>query len=126
MEKKTNTGALFSRSPDVFKEGSLNINGTDYNIIVTKFKNKKGEQKFPVFMQIGWLNINTNKKNNDKQPDIRGNITFNTFKYNLGLWKVISKNNENYLSVSVSKDNYKTDTEKNKSVENENSDDPFA
>ena len=37
MEKKPNTGALFSRSPDVFKEGSLNINGTDYNIIVTKF-----------------------------------------------------------------------------------------
>lgn len=104
QQSKPNTGALFSGKPKVFKQGTIDINGSPQQVIVTEYENKQGETKYQIYFGVGYFNINTKKGDNEKSPDVLGNVVYNTFKYNLSAWKNKSKNGVSYLSINVKKD----------------------
>lgn len=61
QQSKPNTGALFSGKPKVFKQGTIDINGSPQQVIVTEYENKQGETKYQIYFGVGYFNINTKK-----------------------------------------------------------------
>lgn len=101
MEQKQNMGALFDSRDNIHKQGSININGKQHKIIVKKYQNAEGKDKYALYLQLGFMDINTNKADNPKRPDWLGNLTYNTFKHNISGWNNISKNNNEYVSLNI-------------------------
>jgi len=116
MEDKTvNRGVLFTdKESRIFKSGNINVNGDKKYFLVSEQKGKDGKSSYPLYLQVGWLNINT-KKTEDKQPDVLGNFEYNTFDFKVAGWKQEKQRDDGsinkYLSVSVQFD--KKESEKN-------------
>ena len=108
MEKKPNTGALFDSDSSIHKEGSIDINGNKHRVLIKKY-NQDGKDNYALYVQLGYMNINTNKGDNQKRPDWLGNLKYNTFDHNLSGWENISQNQKKYISLNVK---MKTDDDK--------------
>ncbi len=104
-DKKLNRGALYNSTDRIFKGGKINVNGSDQQFLVSEYTNKEGKKKFPIYVNVGYFNINTKKEQGSNQPDVYGNFEFNTFKFKIAGWKQVKKRDDgselNYLSVSV-------------------------
>tara|TARA_Y100000004_G_scaffold49603_1_gene54591 strand:- start:59 stop:472 length:414 start_codon:yes stop_codon:yes gene_type:complete len=100
-DKQLNKGALFNAlDQKIFKGGKINVNGDEQKFLVAQSKNKEGKDIYPLYQQVGWMNINT-KKTEEKQPDVYGHFDFNTFRFKVAGWKRQSEKGTNYLSVAV-------------------------
>tara|TARA_R100001369_G_C3322449_1_gene169183 strand:- start:1008 stop:1403 length:396 start_codon:yes stop_codon:yes gene_type:complete len=84
----------------VLRKGSIQIDGKELYSAIIKSKNNKGEEKYELMISAGLLHLNTEKKT-DKSPDISGPITFNDQEFKFGGWRKISKENNEYTSVSL-------------------------
>jgi len=104
-DKKLNRGALYNSTDKIFKGGKINVNGDDKQFLVSEYTNKEGKKKFPIYVKVGYFNINTKKEQGSNQPDVYGNFEFNTFNFKIAGWKQVKKRDDdselNYLSVSV-------------------------
>jgi hypothetical protein len=83
--------------------------------MVSQYTNKEGKTKFPLYLNVGYLNINTKKEEGSKQPDVYGSFDYNTFKFKIAGWKQEKQREDGstnkYLSVAVQFD--KEESEKN-------------
>ena len=110
-DKDLNKGALFNTlDTRIFKGGDININGDKQKFLIAESKTQEGKKVYPLYHQVGWVNINT-KKNEENQPDILGNFDYNTFAFKLAGWKKESQKGTKYLSVAIQFD--KKESEKN-------------
>jgi hypothetical protein len=104
-DKNLNRGALYTSKDRIFKSGKINVNGDEQQFQISEYTNKEGKKKFPIYVQVGYFNINTKKEEGSNQPDVYGSFEFNTFKFKIAGWKQVKKkddgNDLNYLSVSV-------------------------
>jgi hypothetical protein len=104
-DKKLNKGALYPSNDKIFKGGKININGDDQKFLVSEYKDKEGKTRFPLYLNVGYLNINTRKEEGSKQPDVWGSFDYNTFKFKIAGWKQEKKRDDGsvnkYLSVAV-------------------------
>lgn len=114
-DNKLNKGALFNSTDKIFKSGKVNVNGDDQQFMVSQYTNKEGKTKFPLYLNVGYLNINTKKEEGSKQPDVYGSFDYNTFKFKIAGWKQEKQREDGstnkYLSVAVQFD--KEESEKN-------------
>ena len=69
-DKKINKGTLYPSNDKIFKGGKININGDDQQFLVSQYTNKEGKTLFPLYLNVGYLNINTRKEEGSKQPDV--------------------------------------------------------
>ena len=60
-DKKLNRGALYNSTDKIFKGGKINVNGNDQQFLVSEYTNKEGKKKFPIYVNVGYFNINTKK-----------------------------------------------------------------
>jgi hypothetical protein len=114
-DNKLNKGALFNSTDKIFKSGKVNINGDDQQFMVSQYTSKDGKTKFPLYLNVGYLNINTKKVEGSNQPDVWGNFDYNTFKFKIAGLKQEKQREDGstnkYLSVAVQFD--KEESEKN-------------
>jgi hypothetical protein len=104
-DKKINKGTLYPSNDKIFKGGKININGDDQQFLVSQYTNKEGKTLFPLYLNVGYLNINTRKEEGSKQPDVWGSFDYNTFKFKIAGWKQEKQRDDGsknkYLSVAV-------------------------
>lgn len=100
-DKELNKGALFNTTDTrIFKGGDINVNGDKQKFLIAESKTQDGKTIYPLYQQVGWININT-KKTEEKQPDVLGNFNYNTFAFKVAGWKRESQKGTKYLSVAV-------------------------
>lgn len=98
----TNRGALFpAANLEVFRQGKVNVEGTDRNVIIVQGVSKTGERYFQVYQQVGMVNANKQKKS-DKSPDMIGDFeTYDKGMYTIFGYKRQSKSGMDYTQVSI-------------------------
>ena len=101
----TNKGALFPlKEPmEVIYEGNVNMSGFQRRVILIKRKNAQGQDTFEMFESVGNIK-RVEEKESDKHPDGKGVLEVRKVDKTLGVsfWRRKSKNDLNYLSVSLS------------------------
>ena len=86
----------------VMRKGSLTLDGKKYYVAIIESYNDRGEPKYEFMMSAGLLHINKqHEKVSENSPDIGGAITINEQVFKLGGWKKMSKNNQEYTSISI-------------------------
>ena len=107
MEKQYDnekTGFLWHENGNsrVVSKGSLTLDGKKNYVAIIESHNDRQEPKYEFMISAGLLHINKeHEKVSENSPDIGGSITINGSVYKLGAWKKISKNNQEYTSISV-------------------------
>ena len=107
MEKQQNdnekTGFLWHETDsNVMRKGSLTLNGKKHYVAIIESYNDRGEPKYEFMMSAGLLHINKqHEKVSENSPDIAGAVTINEQVFKLGGWKKMSKNNQEYTSISI-------------------------
>jgi len=101
----TNKGALFPlKEPmEIVYEGNINMNGFQRRVILIKRKNAQGQDTFEMFESIANIK-RVEDKASEKHPDGKGVLEVRKIDKTLGVsfWRRKSKNDLNYLSVSLS------------------------
>ena len=99
----TNKGSLFrpnEKTPAVSLEGTINIDGVDHNVIVTKRTNDSGKEWWDVY----FLNGKLFKNDSDKEgaPNVRGFIGTSEQKLkDIAAWRNKSSKGVVYYGVKV-------------------------
>ena len=99
------TGFLWHETDSrVMRKGTLTLDGKKHYVAIVESHNSEGKPKYEFMMSLGLLHINQeHEKVSENSPDIGGAISlgksFKTFK--LGGWKKMSKNNQEYTSISI-------------------------
>jgi len=100
------TGFLWHENGNssVMRKGTLTLDGKKHYVAIIESHNDRGEPKYEFMVSAGLLHINKeHEKVSENSPDIGGAISlgesFKTFK--LGGWKKMSKNNQEYTSISI-------------------------
>ena len=108
MEKQYDnekTGFLWHETDSrVMRKGTLTLDGKKHYVAIVESHNSEGQPKYEFMVSAGLLHINQeHEKVSENSPDIGGAISlgksFKTFK--LGGWKKMSKNNQEYTSISI-------------------------
>jgi hypothetical protein len=104
------TGFLWHETDsNVMRKGSLTLNGKKHYVAIIESYNDRGEPKYEFMMSAGLLHINKqHEKVSENSPDIGGAITINEQVFKLGGWKKMSKNNQEYTSISIKPKEEKT------------------
>ena len=93
----------------VMRKGSLTLDGKKYYVAIIESYNDRGEPKYEIMMSAGLLHVNQqHEKVSEDSPDIGGAITINEQVFKLGGWKKMSKNNQEYTSISIKPKEEKT------------------
>ena len=97
------TGFLWHETDsNVMRKGSLTLNGKKHYVAIIESYNDRGEPKYEFMMSAGLLHINKqHEKVSENSPDIAGAVTINEQVFKLGGWKKMSKNNQEYTSISI-------------------------
>ena len=99
------TGFLWHETDSrVMRKGTLTLDGKKHYVAIIESHNSEGQPKYEFMVSAGLLHINQeHEKVSENSPDIGGAISlgksFKTFK--LGGWKKMSKNNQEYTSISI-------------------------
>ena len=99
------TGFLWHETDStVMRKGTLTLDGKKHYVAIVESHNSEGQPKYEFMVSAGLLHINQeHEKVSENSPDIGGAISlgesFKTFK--LGGWKKMSKNNQEYTSISI-------------------------
>ena len=99
------TGFLWHETDSrVMRKGTLTLDGKKHYVAIVESHNSEGQPKYEFMVSAGLLHINKeHEKVSENSPDIGGAISlgesFKTFK--LGGWKKMSKNNQEYTSISI-------------------------
>jgi len=99
------TGFLWHETDStVMRKGTLTLDGKKHYVAIVESHNSDGQPKYEFMVSAGLLHINQeHEKVSENSPDIGGAISlgesFKTFK--LGGWKKMSKNNQEYTSISI-------------------------
>jgi len=110
MEKQYDnekTGFLWHETNSkVMRKGTLTLDGKKHYVAIVESHNSDGQPKYEFMVSAGLLHINEeHKKVSANSPDIGGAVSLalaDSFKtYKLGGWKKISKNNQEYTSISI-------------------------
>jgi hypothetical protein len=109
MEKQYDnekTGFLWHENGNsrVMRKGTLTLDGKKHYVAIIESHNDRGQPKYEFMVSAGLLHINQeHEKVSTNSPDIGGAVSLaDSFKtYKLGGWKKISKNNQEYTSISI-------------------------
>ena len=110
MEKQYDnekTGFLWHETNSkVMRKGTLTLDGKKHYVAIVESHNSDGQPKYEFMVSAGLLHINEeHKKVSANSPDIGGAVSLalaDSYKtYKLGGWKKISKNNQEYTSISI-------------------------
>ena len=110
MEKQYDnekTGFLWHETDSrVMRKGTLTLDGKKHYVAIVESHNSDGQPKYEFMVSAGLLHINQeHEKVSANSPDIGGAVSLalaDSFKtYKLGGWKKISKNNQEYTSISI-------------------------
>ena len=106
MEKQYDnekTGFLWHETDSrVMRKGTLTLDGKKHYVAIVESHNSEGQPKYEFMVSAGLLHINhEHEKVSENSPDIGGAITLNSSVYKLGGWKKMSKNNQEYTSISI-------------------------
>ena len=109
MEKQYDnekTGFLWHENGNsrVMRKGTLTLDGKKHYVAIIESHNDRGQPKYEFMVSAGLLHINQeHEKVSANSPDIGGAVSLaDSFKtYKLGGWKKISKNNQEYTSISI-------------------------
>ena len=110
MEKQYDnekTGFLWHETNSkVMRKGTLTLDGKKHYVAIVESHNSDGQPKYEFMVSAGLLHINQeHQKVSANSPDIGGAVSLalaDSFKtYKLGGWKKISKNNQEYTSISI-------------------------
>ena len=106
MEKQYDnekTGFLWHETDSrVMRKGTLTLDGKKHYVAIVESHNSEGQPKYEFMVSAGLLHINQeHEKVSENSPDIGGAISLNSSVYNLGGWKKMSKNNQEYTSISI-------------------------
>ena len=99
------TGFLWHETDSrVMRKGTLTLDGKKHYVAIVESHNSEGQPRYEFMVSAGLLHINQeHEKVSENSPDIGGAISlgesFKTFK--LGGWKKMSKNNQEYTSISI-------------------------
>ena len=100
------TGFLWHENGNsrVMRKGTLTLDGKKHYVAIIESHNDRGQPKYEFMVSAGLLHINQeHEKVSTNSPDIGGAVSLaDSFKtYKLGGWKKISKNNQEYTSISI-------------------------
>ena len=101
------TGFLWHETNSkVMRKGTLTLDGKKHYVAIVESHNSDGQPKYEFMVSAGLLHINQeHQKVSANSPDIGGAVSLalaDSFKtYKLGGWKKISKNNQEYTSISI-------------------------
>ena len=99
------TGFLWHETDStVMRKGTLTLDGKKHYVAIVESHNSDGQPKYEFMVSAGLLHINQeHEKVSENSPDIGGAISLaDSFKtYKLGGWKKMSKNNQEYTSISI-------------------------
>ena len=101
------TGFLWHETNSkVMRKGTLTLDGKKHYVAIVESHNSDGQPKYEFMVSAGLLHINQeHEKVSANSPDIGGAVSLalaDSFKtYKLGGWKKISKNNQEYTSISI-------------------------
>ena len=98
------TGFLWHENGNssVMRKGTLTLDGKKHYVAIIESHNSEGQPKYEFMVSAGLLHINQeHEKVSSNSPDIGGAITLNSSVYKLGGWKKMSKNNQEYTSISI-------------------------
>lgn len=98
----TNKGILFppNQNQQLGKTGKLNVNGEDRRIALILGKDNKGETTFDVYVQVGRV-WQQNEKKHENSPDVSGKMTIDGVTKRLAGWRN-EKDGKIYTSLMVS------------------------
>ena len=117
MEKQYDnekTGFLWHENGNssVMRKGTLTLNGKKHYVAIIESHNSEGQPKYEFMVSAGLLHINQeHEKVSANSPDIGGAISIPSSGsgsgsteprvFKLGGWKKMSKNNQEYTSISI-------------------------
>lgn len=97
----TNKGALFpTGDQQLLRNGPVHFGETEEKLAVIKVTTRNGKTVFEVYQKIGAVFANTNK-DNDKAPDMSGNVTYDGLEWRMAGWKEESAKGLQYTSVKL-------------------------
>ena len=100
MSDYPNSGNLFSANHmQVFRAGTVDIDGSDHEIAVIEVTTKKGDKMYLAYKEVGVLYVNR-QKSEEKDWDISGEIEVNGEKFMAWGRKRFDKNNNTYSRFS--------------------------
>lgn len=107
------TGFLWHETDStVMRKGTLTLDGKKHYVAIVESHNSDGQPKYEFMMSLGLLHINQeHEKVSANSPDIGGAISIPSSSsssgstearvFKLGGWKKLSKNNQEYTSISI-------------------------
>jgi len=112
------TGFLWHETDSrVMRKGTLTLDGKKHYVAIVESHNSEGQPKYEFMMSLGLLHINQeHEKVSANSPDIGGAISIPSSGsgsteprvFKLGGWKKMSKNNQEYTSISIKPKEEKT------------------
>ena len=125
FEYKENTGSLWHETNcTVVRKGKIKIEGIERYACILKNSQPDKPDKFEIAISAGLLKKVTDEERADSEkpdlmPDIKGLITFNTKKYELGGWRNVTGNGAEYTKVKLKEANLLSDEKKTYKKETE-------
>ena len=112
MDKKyENSGNLFAaNNTEVFRKGTVDVDGMDYEFLITATKTREGKVIYEAFVKAGGMYINT-EMTEKKDYNISGEIEVSLQKLMMWGRKREDKNGNAYTRVSVAPAKPKPDAE---------------
>ena len=108
------TGFLWHENGNssVMRKGTLTLDGKKHYVAIIESHNSEGQPKYEFMVSAGLLHINQeHEKVSANSPDIGGAISIPSSSsssgstearvFKLGGWKKMSKNNQEYTSISI-------------------------
>ena len=96
-------GAFFvDGNCQIMSKGTITINGATRYASLIKSKTQTGEEIYEVVVSAGRVFYNPpEKKQNEKGPDLSGNVTIDGLAYKFGAWSNVAKSGQNYLGIQM-------------------------
>jgi len=95
----TNSGVMFpAGSMDIIRQGKIDIEGFDHNLILVKCVTKKGNTVYEIHKQVGVAFV----AGEDKDFDAQGNLDVGNGEYTIWLRKKTSQNGNPITVASLS------------------------
>lgn len=120
MSDYPNSGNLFAaHNTEVFRKGTVDIDGMDYEFIITATTTQEKKVFYEAFVKAGGMHINT-EMTEKKDYNISGEIEVAMEKLMMWGRKREDKNGNSYTRVSVAPAKPKTDADTNMSPDDFN------
>lgn len=97
----TNSGVMFPAGQmEVFRQGTVDIEGKDHEIVICKKVTPKGKTVYEVYQKMGAVWPVTDKRN-DNSPDMSGEVDTSHGQYKMFGRKKVSKNGTPMTTISL-------------------------